>query len=883
MFSRLLRPLARLAAAALGCLAAVGLLGCGGGGGGEGTPPPSPAVSLTLSGSSVQVRPGQSASLEVTLQRSGGFAGAVRLSADGLPASVSMAVTPAGDVSGNSATLAFTATGSAQATTTTVLVRAVATSGSPSGSAAFTLQVLPPPQGFQVGVAASTLLLARPLPGETAARVSAPVPLTLTRTGGYVGSPTWTLEGLPAGVSAAFQPAATGEPASFTLAVAPSSSPGTTQIQVKATDGALVSTASLAITVSGGNDYEYKPEVMDLSGGAVTVLAVGSDTVTLQGTVASVQPGKVLIHNAADDKRFLRKVASVSSAGGNTVLATTEATVQDVFARAAILKNEIIPPSALAGIQGVDSTVTFGAPQPVLVPSRGTIEQAIPCTISGFQIKSDSGQVLAELRGEIFLVLGIEGVYITDWKGIPSEARIAPFLNVAGNLELSGHVGASFDYEAPLSVPFKFPTPFNVGGLGVNGELSLSLRVNGTLSGDGRVTVAGYLNAKNGVQYSFGVFSAVNEWSKDFGIKAAEVRASCSLGVSLVRPNLGLDVLGIGQVYLASDLVRAELEIAYQTGPPSGFQISTFGDFNVGIGGRLKLGPFTLWDDRFDLDIPHWPSGTPVFLPELTPASTRIAWLGVDGHTLWTMYGDGSEVTAVFTDPGATLYAPSLSQDGRAIVFGRINPSSGKGEVCTIGADGSGYATRTGSAYSINHPAWGPNGVILFDSSDSSNLKQLYALKLSDNSVTQLTTGPSANRHPNWSPDGTYLIFERRETSGAKSRIARMEFANPAAITYLSDDGLDYFDPSYSANGRRIAYRDSFFIRVMDDLGYPTAVFGPPSGSFFKHPWFSPDGTMLILDDNPITAPTIRIYSSDGGYVYGLWKWGTYPTWREIK
>lgn len=882
MFSPLRPATARLGAAACAFLLACGLVSCSGGGGGAAsTPAPTPAVAVSFAAAPLQVLPGQSAALAVAIQRSGGFTGPVRLSAEGLPAGVSVAVSPAGDIQGASATLTFAATPAAAATTTTVLVKAVATAGSPSASAALTLQVLPPPQGFQVGVAAATLLVARPAPGETAARSTAPIPLTLTRSGGYAGSPTWTVESLPGGVTAAFQPAATGEPASFTLAVSTAASPGTSQVRVQATDGALASSTTVTVTVSGGNDFEYRPEVLEIKEGVATVLAVSADSVTLQGSVPAVQPGKVLFHNAAGDTRFLRKVASVASSGGNTVLATTEATPQDVFARAAILKNEVLPGTVLAGIQGVDSSVTFGTPVPIHLPGRGVIQHSIPCKIDGFKIKDDGGNVLAELHGEIYIVLGIEAYYVTNWNGTPQTARVAPYLNVAGYVELSGRVNAEFNYEAPLTFPFKFPTPFNVGGLGVNGELALALHVNGSLDGQGRVNVAGFLNAKSGVEYAFGTFSAVNEWSHDLKITAAEVRAGCSLGVSLLRPSLGLDVLGMGQVYVDSDLIRAELDIAYQSGPPAGFRVSTFGDFNLGIGGRLKLGPLTIWQDRFDLDLPHWPYGTPTFLPELTPAATRVALLGTDSKKLWIMAGDGSGGAIAYTDT-ATLYAPSLSPDGNAIVFGRMNPSTGKGELCTVGVDGLGFSIRTGSSYSINHPAWGPGNIILFDSSDGAGAKQIYALNLVGNGVTPLTSGPDSHRHPAWSPDGNAVAFEHRSNNSGRSRIARFDYSNPAAVTFLSDDATDYYDPCFSANGRRLVFRDGAFIHITDDRGNPVTSFGTPFGSFYKHPCFSPDGTQIMLDNNPVSTPFLIRFTAAGTFMDQP-AWGTFPSWREIR
>ena len=69
-------------------------------------PPPGPAVGLSTSMSSVALSQGDSASIDVTIQRDGGFSGPVELAVSGAPAGVTVGV-PANPVAGSSATVSI--------------------------------------------------------------------------------------------------------------------------------------------------------------------------------------------------------------------------------------------------------------------------------------------------------------------------------------------------------------------------------------------------------------------------------------------------------------------------------------------------------------------------------------------------------------------------------------------------------------------------------------------------------------------------------------------------------------------------------------------------------------------------------------------------------
>lgn len=651
------------------------------------------------------------------------------------------------------------------------------------------------------------------------------------------------------------------------------------------------------------NDYRLNQNVIELLDSNVTVLEVTPGSVTLLGAVPSISVGQVLVHNAMGDKRFLRTVSSVSIQGGNTVLATSDATLEDVFDTASINKSEVIPATAFAGLQPANSAITIGAP--IFANSASTIRTqalsnrvtasgahvekltsplanqplVLPINMANWSLKDDNGTVLAVVNGSINITIGVETRLQKSGLRV-REFRLAPFVGVTGDLDIKGNYTGDFHNQYPITLPLPFPTPIGIGPLGVNGNLTLMLEVDGHVDAQGKLHARGTVNAKAGLQYVNGNWSGVNEFTTGLALTSAEVRVASKFGVSLLRPQLGLDVLGVGEVHVTSDVIRGEVDIVYQTNPTPGFLISHYGDFQFQVGGSVKLGPLSLWNSEIVTDLGRFISGAPTLLSDLLPTDTRIAYVTPNLRELHVMNGDGSANRLVYSDTTA-LYAPSLDPTGRAIAFGRIN-SSAKGELCTINTDGSGFTCLTDNTYSINHPAWGPNGSIAFDAADAANVKQVFTLNLANRAVTQITSGLTNSRHPSWSPDGLYLLYEYQSPSSNAFSIARTNLAVQGSFDVIyANDTLSFLDPSYSANGRQIIFRDESYFYVTSDSGTLSykILMGP---ILLKHPVFSPDGRQIAADANPVGPPYVLVIKADGTSATSV-ATGIYPSWRKVQ
>jgi len=202
-----------------------------------------PSFDLALSPGTLTIEAGKTGTSVITITRKGGFAGAVTLSASGLPTGVTAAFDPAAPT-GTTSTLTLTVGSGATTGTSTISVTGSAT-GQASKTASLALTVSPAPvPGFTMALNPTTLSIEQAKNGTST--------VTITRTGGFAAAVTLSAENLPTGVTAAFDPAApTGNTSTLTLTVGAGAAVGATTITVrgKAT-GLTDQTATLTLTIA---------------------------------------------------------------------------------------------------------------------------------------------------------------------------------------------------------------------------------------------------------------------------------------------------------------------------------------------------------------------------------------------------------------------------------------------------------------------------------------------------------------------------------------------------------------------------------------------------------------------------------------------------------
>lgn len=200
------------------------------------------AITLTAGSTTVTAPQGGSQTVGFTIDRSGGFTGAVTLTAEGLPAGVTAAFTPVG-AGVNNSTLTLTVGNAVAVGNTAFTVRA--------SGAGVTDKTLP----MQLSVTASTTpdftLTAAPAALTVVAGANGSSVITVARSGPFTGNVSLANSALPAGVTASFTPnPATANTSTLAFTTTSAAVAGTYPITVTGTGTGLANTRTVVVTLT---------------------------------------------------------------------------------------------------------------------------------------------------------------------------------------------------------------------------------------------------------------------------------------------------------------------------------------------------------------------------------------------------------------------------------------------------------------------------------------------------------------------------------------------------------------------------------------------------------------------------------------------------------
>ena len=267
------------------------------------------------------------------------------------------------------------------------------------------------------------------------------------------------------------------------------------------------------------------------------------------------------------------------------------------------------------------------------------------------------------------------------------------------------------------------------------------------------------------------------------------------------------------------------------------------------------------------------------FSPEWSPDGSRIAFTaarhknphnaGGSGE-IYLIDPNGSNETRV-TDNGSFDRFTSWSPDGKRLLFLSSRDSRSGSYMWTtiyvMNPDGSDqtrvdidFDTRA-KTWSVSSAEWSPDGnrialEILEGFRDGRWISHIYVMDADSDVPTRLTQGYENGEHygnPEWSPDGSRIVFNARyrEGDGSVSAIMVMDADGSNKERLVSGEGSNYpFDPTWSPDGRGIAFvvnngttiypnHDIFVMyadgtgltRLTDNPGHDVSpVWGPPAG-----------------------------------------------------
>jgi TolB protein len=203
------------------------------------------------------------------------------------------------------------------------------------------------------------------------------------------------------------------------------------------------------------------------------------------------------------------------------------------------------------------------------------------------------------------------------------------------------------------------------------------------------------------------------------------------------------------------------------------------------------------------------------YYPSLSPDGKSVlysAFFATNNYEIYEMRLDNGSVKRL-TNLLGVENAPEVSPDGRQIVFTRWSPNTDQYQIMYMDRDG-------GNMENIPRvlgwdPTWSPDGKQILFASDRSGSVQLHTVRLDGKNLKGITNLPAIRGRSDWSPDGQLIVTY---SGPAWNRELYIMNADGSNVRQLTPGGGNSQGPSFSPDGKWVAFT-AYFDHYGDDHG----------------------------------------------------------------